>query len=166
MEGTTMAESHELQTRETLMEMLDTQWARYVPTIEALTEADQQRYAQQRGYASLKDLLAHITAWNQKTLEVVPILAQGERFNRDWKDDDDFNARAVERVRNQTFEQAKEDFENTRTALAGMIAELPVDAINNPEVYRWLYATVMTHYEEHEPPGDPQVSAEQHGVTG
>jgi len=161
-----MAESPELQTRETLMEMLDTQWARYIPTIEALTEADRQRYAQQQGYASLKDLLAHVTAWNQKALEVIPVLARGERFERDWKDDDDFNARAVERVRNQTFEQVKEEFENARTALAGMIAELPVDAINNSEVYRWLYATVVTHYEEHEPPGDPQVAAEQHGVTG
>lgn len=161
-----MAESRELQTRETLMEMLDTQWARYVPTIEALPEADQQRYTQQQGYASLKNLLGHITAWNQKTLEVVPLLARGERFNRDWKDDDDFNARAVEHYRNRTLEQVKEEFENARTALAGMIAELPVDVINNPDVYRWLYATVFTHYQEHEPPGDPQIAAEQHGVTG
>jgi hypothetical protein len=160
-----MSERRELLTREKLMDMLETQWGRYIPTLEALTEEDQQRYARQEGYASLKDLLAHITAWMQKSLEVVPMVARGEPYNPEWEDDDDFNARAVELARDQTLDQAKEDFENTRTALAGMIAELPADVINHPNVYNWLHGSIILHYQEHEPPGDPQVPAEQHVVT-
>jgi hypothetical protein len=160
-----MAQEKQLMTREAFMEALETDWGRYLPTLDSLTDEDRARYAQHQGYANLKDVVAHITAWMQKTIEVVSSLQRGERFERDWANEAEFNARAVEQARNQTYEQVAQDFENARTGLAGLIAELPVDAVSNPLIYDWLYETIITHYREHEPPGDPQIPAEQHVLT-
>ncbi|MBI5667842.1 MAG: ClbS/DfsB family four-helix bundle protein [Chloroflexi bacterium] len=160
-----MAEQRELLTREAFMDALETQWGRYVPTVEALTMEDRQQYARRNGYDSLKDLLAHLTAWMQEARRAIAQLSRGERYHRDWSSEDAFNARAVELARNQTLDQVKADFETARTALAGLIAELPVEAVSQPVIYNWLYETIITHYRDHEPPGDPQVPAEQHVVT-
>ena len=151
--------------REQLLEAMETNWATYLPTLQSLTEEEQTAFARQQGYQNLRDFLAHICAWLAKGLEVIPVLAQGSPYQQDWVDDDDFNARAVARYQNQTLEQVEEDFENLRTDFTALITELSDETLNHPDIYEWVYANAVQHYQQHIPPGDPQVPAEQYGGT-
>lgn len=59
-------------------------------------------------------------------------------------------------ARQQTYEQVEEDFENTRDEIAGLVAELSDAAFANPQIDDALYGEIVSHYQQHAPPGDPQ----------
>ena len=59
-------------TRHDLLEWLDTPWAQYPQRLQELPDDEQVRFAQQQGYAHPQDLLAHLGAWMEETLRVMP----------------------------------------------------------------------------------------------
>jgi hypothetical protein len=130
-----------------------------------MTADDQDRYVRDQGYNSLKDLLAHICAWWQTALNVIETTRTGTAFQQDWKDDNEYNARVIQRYKNETLEQVEEDFNNTLEQIGGVIAELSDEEMQYPTIQQWLTDTVMVHYQQHELPGDPQIPAEQHNQT-
>jgi hypothetical protein len=151
--------------RDDLLSTVETQWGRYLSTVVSMTTADQDQYVRDQGYNSLKDLLAHICAWWQTALQAIQATRGRETFQQDWKDDDEYNARVIQRYQNETLEQVEEDFDNTLEQIGGVIAELSEADMQNPTIQQWLLDTVIVHYQQHEPPGDPQVPAEQHNQT-
>ena len=66
------------RTRRDLLESLDTIWIEYPRRLQQLPDDEQMRFAQQQGYARPQDLLAHLGAWMEETLRVMPYL------QRDW----------------------------------------------------------------------------------
>jgi hypothetical protein len=158
-----MAEQTSL--RNDLLNTVETEWGRYLSTIVSMTTDDQDHYVHDQGYNSLKDLLAHICAWWQTALNVIETTRNGGAFQQNWKDDDEYNARVIQRYQNETLEQVEEDFDNSLEQIGGVIAELSDEEMQNPTIQRWLLDTVIVHYQKHEPPGDPQIPAEQHTQT-
>ena len=142
-------------TREALRAAMDDIWGQYLPALARLPEAEQTRYANQQGYARVQDLLAHINAWAEETLRVMPYLLRNEPAPRDYANDDEFNARAVEHCKDWTRAQVEAEFERLRVALAELIASLPDEAFETRRVYRWVKATVVDHYLEHQLPNGP-----------
>lgn len=151
--------------RDDLLDSIETQWGRYLSSIVSMTTDDVDRYVREQGYNSLKDLLAHICAWWQTALSAIQAARSGETFQQGWQDDDDYNAQVIQRYQNETLEQVEEDFDNTLQQIGGVIAELSDEELQNPEIEQWLLDTVIVHYQQHEPPGDPQVPAKQHNQT-
>lgn len=84
-------------TRDELLIELDHRWQQYPAHLRQWPEDEQAHFAQQQGYARPQDLLAHLGAWMEESLRVIPFFQRDQRPPRDYKNDDEFNARAVER---------------------------------------------------------------------
>jgi hypothetical protein len=136
-------------TRHDLTEWLDTTWAQYPQRLRELADDEQVRFAQQQGYARPQDLLAHLGAWMEETLRVMPYLRRDEKPARIYRNDAEFNAHAVERFADRSRAEVEAWYEEQRTALKDLIEQLSDDDFRIPRVYRWLNGTIVGHYDEH-----------------
>ncbi len=144
-----MAKSTRHWTRTELIESLDTTWKAYPIRLAQLPEAEQMQFTQQQGYTRPQDLLAHLGAWMEETLRVMPYLQRNERPPRDYTGDDDFNARAVRRFADRPRAEVETWYEQQRLALKQLVSRLPDEALEGKRVYRWLCGTIINHYDEH-----------------
>jgi hypothetical protein len=136
-------------TRAELIESLDTTWQAYPVRLAQLSDDEQTRFTQQQGYARSQDLLAHLGAWMEETLRVMPYLQRDERPPRDYTGDDDFNARAVQRFADRPDAEVETWYEQQRAALKQLVSHLPDETFETKRVYRWLVGTIIEHYDEH-----------------
>jgi hypothetical protein len=136
-------------TRAELTEVLDTVWLNYPQRLRRLSKVEQVRFAQQQGYARPQDLLAHLGAWMEETLRVMPYLRRDEKAPRTYRSDAEFNTRAVERFATRSRTEVEAWYEEQRTALKRLIGQLTDDDFHIPRVYRWLNGTIVGHYAEH-----------------
>jgi hypothetical protein len=136
-------------TRAELIESLDTTWKAYPARLAQLPEAEQTRFTRHQGYARPQDLLAHLGAWMEETLRVMPYLQRDERPPRDYTGDDDFNARAVQRFADRPCAEVETWYEQQRASLKQLVSRLPDEALESKRVYRWLVGTIIEHYDEH-----------------
>jgi hypothetical protein len=131
-------------------------WLAYLPAFRALDAGEVQVYLAAQGYEEEQDLLAHIIAWCEETLGVVPVLLQGGEVPLGLADDDQsYNARAVARLRNIGSHEVERRFTQAHAALARFLALLPEDALVDFNVYGWLYTTIVDHFNTHRPPNLP-----------
>lgn len=142
-------------TRAELIAMLDEVWAKYPHRLSALPVDEQARFAQQQGYARPQDLLAHLGAWLEETVRVMPYLQRDERPPRNYANDQQFNAQAVERFAAVSHAEVEAWYQQQRLAVKQLTQQLPDDALEIKRVYRWLVGTIVEHYDEHPlPEGD------------
>jgi hypothetical protein len=154
--------SEQQLSRQDYLDTMSNTWDTYLAALNSLPEADQQRYAQQQGFASLKEVLAHINDWWEETLRIVPVWAKGESPTFDYEDYDTFETRSMARHRDQNLAQIEQDFENLRGQVAALIAELPESAFANPQIATLLYRVIIVHYQKHEPDAEAQIPAAKH----
>ncbi len=143
--------------RQEYLDFMSDTWDTFLGALNGLPDDEQQRYARQQGYPSLKAVLAHIDDWWEETLRVVPIWAKGDSPQFDYEDFDTFETRAMARHHDQTLAQVEQDFDNLRGQVAAMIAELPEEAFSDPQIADWLDRVIVTHYRQHAPSADPQI---------
>ena len=136
-------------TRHDLLEWLDTPWAQYPQRLRELSDAEQVRFAQQQGYARPQDLLAHLGAWMEETLRVMPYLRRDEKPSRTYRNDAEFNAHAVERFTDRSRAEVEAWYEEQRLALKHLVEQLSDEDFSQSRVYRWLNGTIVGHYDEH-----------------
>jgi hypothetical protein len=136
-------------TRVDLTEVLDTVWLKYPTRLRRLSKAEQERFAQQQGYARPQDLLAHLGAWMEETLRVMPYLCRNEKPPRTYRSDAEFNAHAVQRFADRSHGEVEAWYEEQRSALKQLVEQLADKDFSQPRVYRWLNGTIAGHYDEH-----------------
>ena len=136
-------------TRTELIESLDTTWQMYPIRMAQLSDDEQARFSQQQGYGCSQDLLAHLGAWMEETLRVMPYLRRDEKPPRDYSGDDDFNARAVQRFEDRSRAEVEAWYEQQRAALKQLLEQLSEEDVSQPRVSRWLIGTIVDHYDEH-----------------
>lgn len=149
--------------RQEILDFIEQNWTVYLATLDALPEDERQAFAQEHGYPSAKELIAHIAGWWREAVRRVGEMMAGQQPTADYETDHEFNARMIKAVSAQTYEQVKEDFENARIEIAGLVAELPESALDNPHIYDELETEIVGHYYQHTPPGDPQIPADRYG---
>ena len=152
-----MPEGKKRWTRAELLDTMEEIWGRYIPLLAQLPDDEQRQFALRQGYNRPQDLLTHIAAWMEETVRVAPYLLRDERPPRDYANDAEFNARAVEHCRAWSRAQIEAEFEKQRQALIQLLASWPDEALQIRSVYRWLSATIIGHYEEHQLPNGPQI---------
>ena len=136
-------------TRHELTVWLDTTWAQYPQQLRELPDDGQVRFAQQQGYARPQDLLAHLGAWMEETLRVMPYLRRDEKPPRTYRSDAEFNAHAVQRFADRSRAEVEAWYEQQRLALKHLIEQISDEDFGQPRVYRWLNGTIVGHYDEH-----------------
>lgn len=133
-----------------LLRALEDGWQAYLPALSALSAADTRDYLAAQGYERVRDLLAHVTAWCEETLGVVPVLLRGGEAQK--YDDRAFNAQAIARFSLYSSADVERRFTQAHAALSRLLAGLPEAALEDTAVYDWLFTTIVEHFNEHRPP--------------
>lgn len=110
-------------TRPEVIELLDTVWRQYPQRLPQLPQTEQARFAQQQGYAQPQDLLAHLGAGMAETLRVLPYLRRDEKPPRADENDEEFNARAVQRFADRPRGEVETWYDQQRLALKQSIGQ-------------------------------------------
>ncbi len=151
-----MPEPQKHWTREDLLFALERGWGQFLASLAKWPDDKQTVFALQQGYPRVQDLLAHVCAWWEETLRVVPLISV-EQLAQQQYDVDMFNARAVTRYQPWSRVRIEVHFEQLRLALADLIRTLPASALENDRICAWLFRAVVEHYREHRPPGGPRL---------
>jgi hypothetical protein len=114
------------------------------------------------GEWSIKDIVAHLTAWRRRTVGRVEAAAQGQPeptppWPADLHEDDEINAwfHARDRVKSvrEVLSESRRVFEQLRSA----IEKIPEEALDDPGRFPWMEGSAVTgaaffshFHEEHE----------------
>ncbi|MBI1794617.1 MAG: hypothetical protein HYR70_10540 [Chloroflexi bacterium] len=137
-----------LITQKRVLDYLE-EWRGYIPRFQGFSADEQAGFLKAQGFASLHDLLAHVTAWFEETLETV--VAAVEKTDRPAKkyDFDVFNAQAVARAASWPDPEMFSRFEQYRLKLADFTKAHPEAVAENKRVRNWLRGVVIHHAAEH-----------------
>ena len=101
---------------------------------------------------SVKDLMNHISAWQEAAIRVIGDLLAG-KWGRLGVNTDKFNRQQYELDRNRTLAESRERLERTRLALLRLLTSLADDQLLNEygrqQTGWWAKWTTYAHYEEH-----------------
>ncbi len=123
---------------------------RRLPTEEILRPRTQ-------GDWSIKDVLAHIAAWEEEGTERLKLIARGQAhrmvFYETMADADQFNARAVTAARAASLASVLRRLARARQRLVTALRRLPPRSLNDPShelpAVTWLREFAWTHERAH-----------------
>jgi uncharacterized damage-inducible protein DinB len=110
-----------------------------------------------QGQWSIKDVLAHIAAWEQEGAKRLQLIRRGQSdkivFYDDLQGAHGFNARAVARARRLSLSSLMDRLEAVRERLIDELTRLPSTSLNDPThrypVIAWLPEFAWTHEQDH-----------------
>ena len=79
----------------------------------------------------------------------MPYLRRNEKPPRTYRNDAEFNGRAVQRFADRSRAEVAAWYEQQRLALKQLIEQLSDEDFDQPNVYHWLNGTIVGHYDEH-----------------
>jgi hypothetical protein len=143
-----MPSEEQRYTRQDLLTALEKGWKQYLPHMAALPPDEQARYAQEQGYARIEDVVAHILAWWELSMQHTREVLSG-KYLPIANDMDDFNARVVVQYQGWTLTAIEEKFATTLTTFEHFLRDLPESAFENDRIQLWLRMESIDHYEDH-----------------
>ena len=110
-----------------------------------------------QGKWSVKNVFAHIVAWEEEAVRRLQLIAEGEGdqilFYDDMAAADRFNARAVAKARKASWRMLLRHAALVRQQLIEALRQLPLDSLNDPShrypVVAWLPEFAWTHERDH-----------------
>lgn len=139
-----------------LLEQIEANWGELAAAARGLGETDMMRPAA-LGDWSIKDLFAHIAAWEEEAVRRINEIVQGNGAALSWPsraEEDEFNAAAVERSRALTSDQVIRRLEECHQDLMDMLATFGEElAVADLEVKaaEWVPGWTYMHYQHHTP---------------
>lgn len=101
------------------------------------------------GHWSVRDVLAHVSTWEEEALKALPMILEGKRPPR-YGGIDAFNAREQERKRAFSLSQVKQELAATHQHLTAFLASCPEgDYATENRFRRRLRLDTYNHYREH-----------------
>jgi hypothetical protein len=94
------------------------------------------------GEWSMKDVVAHLTAWRRRTVARIEAAAQGKpepahEWPEELKEDDDVNAWFHERDRNKSVSQVLAESRRVFDQLVAAVEKFPEDAVDRIQTLPW-----------------------------
>ena len=138
--------------RKSLYERLESRWRELHDAIHGLS-----REALLEGGVvgpwSIRDVLAHVTTWDEEALKALPVIVEGGRVPR-YSDlyggIDAFNAQSQGRKKGLSLEQVFADMEETHRSLLSYLDGAPDAAFDRENRFlRRLRQDTYGHYREH-----------------
>ncbi|MFC1995652.1 DinB family protein [Chloroflexota bacterium] len=137
--------------KERLLTKIEDGWMTFIESFAGLTD-DMLMESGAVGQWSVRDVLAHISTWEEEAIKVFPLILDGKPLPlyRQCGGIDAFNAREQERKRYLSLEQVKDELAVTHQRLIQILAETPesVFSLNKRLDKRFRYDT-YGHYREH-----------------
>ncbi|HEV8632914.1 MAG TPA: maleylpyruvate isomerase N-terminal domain-containing protein [Chloroflexota bacterium] len=136
---------------EKLLKRLDTAWAAFKASYAGLSDA---RLTEPgvTGDWSVKDILAHVTTWEEEALKHLPVILEGGRPPRyvTYGGIDAFNARMTERKRGLPLADVRRQLDETHRRLVDFIQSAPEDQLMRESRFRRrLRLDTYSHYPKH-----------------
>jgi hypothetical protein len=138
--------------KQQLLQKLEQAWALFNESYAGLS-AEQLVEPGVTGDWSVKDILAHVTWWDQEALKHLPYTLQDVRPPR-YKDlyggIDAFNAQMTEQKRGQTLSEVQKQLEETHLRLVEYLQSVPEEqVVSTPRFARRLRLDTYGHYPIH-----------------
>jgi hypothetical protein len=135
-------------TKALFLQALD-EWGRYAAAFERLAAEEQNAFLKQQGFASLRDLLAHVAGWWEEGEGIIrERLERGEGPARKY-DLDAFNAASLARFSRTPEDEFFAWYESQRQQLIKLVSALTPEQMKIHRVYGWLDADILEHLKEH-----------------
>jgi hypothetical protein len=134
--------------RRQLMARIDARWKELVRSNEGLSE-EHMALPGVVGDWSVKDLIAHVTTWEEEALKMLPLIARGLRTPL-YGGIDRFNAKSVARKRSLSHDQVSRESAETHQRLISYLEEVPESLFATETRFRRrLRLDTYGHYPEH-----------------
>jgi len=137
--------------REQLLNRIDKTWTAFTESYAGLPE-ERMIEPGVAGDWSVRDLMTHISIWEDETLKYLPVIIEGGRLPRYAAQGgiDAFNARAVEARRGLTLAEVKDQLEETHRRLLAYVQSVPEEQFATETRFRHrLRVDTYSHYPEH-----------------
>ena len=134
-----------------LLQRVDTAWAAFQESYAGLPDA-QLMEPGAIGEWSIKDILAHVTIWEEEALKHLPLIIAGGRPPRyvNYGGIDAFNAHMIEQRRGLSLAEVRRHLEETHRRLLAFIQSAPADQFTREtRARRRLRLDTYGHYPLH-----------------
>jgi hypothetical protein len=135
-----------------LLAKLDKRWVEFKTSFEGLTN-DQMIQAGAMSDWSLKDILGHVTTWEEELLKYLPAVLAGERtpqYKNLYGGIDEFNAIQVAGKRKLPLDEIRGQLEETHERVVAFLEGIPAARYEkNTRVYKRIRLDTYGHYKEH-----------------
>ena len=134
-----------------VLKRLDAAWAAFCDSYAGLSEAELVTPGVV-GDWSVKDILAHVTTWEEEALKYLPVIAEGGRPPRYAAVGgiDAFNARMTEQKRGRSLAEVSRQLQETHHRLVDLVRQAPGDQLAGETRFRRrLRLDTYGHYAEH-----------------
>lgn len=139
-------------TRQSVLDLLEGDWAEYVACFQALAPAAQSSFLKKQGYKRLVDLLAHIVAWWEVGLQNIHDYQRDPAARQPEIDVDSFNALAVAAVRAVDEAEEIRAFEAARLRFIELVNALSDDDFKDERVLNQIRWELVNHLDDHRIP--------------
>src|SRR3954470_18495707 len=112
--------------RQQLLDKLDKAWAALMESYNGLSDS-QLMESSVTGDWSVKDILAHVTSWEEEALKYLPLIIKGGRPPRyaTYGGIDAFNARMTEQKRSLSLSETLRQLDETHGRLIDYVGSVP-----------------------------------------
>jgi len=124
-------------------------WGELPAQFQQLTPDQQKSYLIAQGYQRFPDLLAHVTAWWERGMQLIEQYRVDAAFSAPPVEVDEFNAKAVNGVLGKDTERVRQAFEDARLSFLKLVAELDGRDQQDERIVRQLEMEIIGHYQEH-----------------
>ncbi len=145
-----------------LFELIQAEHAFLDRTLALLSDA-QMTQADVQGGWTVKDILAHITTWEQRCLGWLEAAERGEKPQRPepgytWDELDALNEQDRQASKDRPLDEVLSAYRRSYAEILARVAELPREALFDPDYYAWregqplwlmIAGNTHWHYEEH-----------------
>lgn len=138
-------------TKSELLRLVNKEWQQLVGAVSSLTEELFEK-PELAGEWSVKDLMGHISFWENVAVDRLEKILTGERI-RFIADEDvpRINKEVVERIRSEPLSRIRRNFQLVHTGLVRAIDRFPEEKFrsNDQNITEWLAENTYQHYSEH-----------------
>ena len=135
-------------TRELYLQALE-EWGHYAEAFGKLGRDEQAEFLKAQGYASMRDLLAHVGVWWEEGRGVIAeTIKHGEGVSRKY-DFAEFNAASLKRFKDTPEDEFYAWYEAERKRLAAVVQGLTDEQLQIRRVRNWLNGIILQHLKEH-----------------
>ena len=135
-----------------LLKKIDDAWTDLLDSIAGLTD-EQMTHPGVAGNWSVKDILSHVSTWEEEALKFLPLILEGgrpPRYSVTYGGIDAFNAQTFEKNRAQPLAKVLNELEKTHRRLIAFVEKAPDEAIATETRFRRrLRFDTYRHYAEH-----------------
>jgi len=138
--------------RRGLLKRLDRAWSDFQEARAGLSEA-QLMIPGVTGKWSVRDILAHVTTWEEEALEHLPLVLKGRRpprYSSTYGGIDAFNALKTEQKRNLSLAQVLQEMQDVHRRLIAYLESVPLGQFQEETRFRHrLRLDTYSHYPIH-----------------